>query len=257
MRRIASKLTYANVMSTIAVFVALGGGAFAASRSRFVGPTGIVKLCVGGSGNVKAIAAQKGKCAKGASLVAVNQRGPKGAPGPQGPAGPGGSASSYTAGSGLTLSGNSFSADLTKLQARLAGSGCAADQALQSVAANGTPSCTGLHAYSAVAASAALFQNATSTVIPAGTWLLIARAQATTAASGDTITCKLQINNHTVDTTVQSIAASGQYATVTPIATVTTTGTASVAQILCDAGSAQTTIGGNLTIAAIPLAALN
>jgi hypothetical protein len=43
MRRISSKLTYGNVMSTIAVFVALGGGAYAASR--FVGPTGAVKLC--------------------------------------------------------------------------------------------------------------------------------------------------------------------------------------------------------------------
>jgi hypothetical protein len=255
MRRISSKLTYSNVMSTIAVFAALGGSAYGASR--FVGSTGVVKLCVGGSGNVKVLAANKGKCGKGTSLVAINQRGRTGSQGPQGPPGtPGtGSSGSYTAGSGLTLSGGSFSADLTKLQARLAGSGCAAGQALQSVAQNGTPTCTGLHGYSSTAGLASNLQNNTAAVIPAGSWLLIGQAQATTA-SGDTITCELQVNSHTVDTVVQTVTGGGEY-TTSPIATTTTTGPSNVAQILCNGGSGSTIIGGNLTITAIPLAALN
>ena len=256
MRLIPSKLTYANVMSTIALFVALGGSAYGASR--FVGSTGVVKMCVGGSGNVKVLAASKARCGKGASLVAINQRGRTGSRGPQGLPGSGGSggSGSYTAGSGLTLSGGSFSADLTKLQARLAGSGCAADQALQSVAQNGTPACTGLHAYSSTAGLASNVHNDTAMVIPAGNWLLIGQAQATTAAGGDTVTCELQVNSHTIDTVVQTITGLGEY-TTSPIATTTTTGPSNVAQILCSGGSGSTIIGGNLTITAIPLAALN
>lgn len=256
MTRILSKLTYANVMSTIAIFAALGGGAYAASR--FVGSGGVVNLCVTRGGSVKVLAASKRKCAKGASLVAINQRGQTGQQGQQGPAGPAGASgsSSYAAGLGLTLSGNSFNADLTKLQARIAGSGCAADQALQSVAQSGTPTCTGLHAYSSVAGSANYLQNDTSTVVPAGNWLLIGQAQATAAAGGDTITCQVQVNSHTVDTVVQTVTGSGEY-TTSPIATTTTTGPSNVVQILCNGNSAQTIIGSNLTIAAIPLTALN
>jgi hypothetical protein len=258
MTRILSKLSYANVMSTIAIFVALGGGAYAASG--FGRSGGVVNLCVTGSGSVKVLAARKRKCAKGASLVAIDQRGQRGPQGQQGPAGQvGASASasgSYAAGLGLTLSGNSFSADMTKLQARIAGSGCAADQALQSVAQSGTPTCTGLHAYSSVKGSANYLQNDTSTVVPAGNWLLIGQAQATAAAGGDTITCHLQVNSQTVDTVVQTVTGNGEY-TTTPIASATTTGSSNVVQILCSGGSGQTIIGGNLTIAAIPLAALN
>jgi hypothetical protein len=255
MKRIASKLTYANVLSTIAIFVALGGGA-AYGASRFAGPTGVVKLCVGSGGNVKVLAVSKSKCAKGNSLVAINQRGQTGLQGAPGPAAAGSGSGSYTAGADLTLAGTSFSADLTKLQARVVGSGCAAGQVLQSVAQTGTPACIGLHGYSSVASGPNNVQNDTATVIPAGSWLLIGQMQATTAAGGDTITCELQINSHTIDTVVQTIPSNGEY-TEAPIATTTTTGASNVAEIFCIGSSGQTTIGGNLTIAAIPLAALN
>jgi hypothetical protein len=131
-------------MSTIALFAALGGGAYAAST--FVGPSGVVNLCVSKSGTVKVLAAKKSKCGKGASLVPINQTGPAGK---QGPAGTPGAtaAATYSAGSGLTLSGTTFGADLSKVQARIAGSGCAGDQALQSVSQSGTPTCVGLHGY--------------------------------------------------------------------------------------------------------------
>jgi hypothetical protein len=54
MRRIRSKLTYANVMATLAVFLVLGGGAYAASK---IGPNDIAKNAVRSKhikrGNVK------------------------------------------------------------------------------------------------------------------------------------------------------------------------------------------------------------
>ena len=101
----APKLTYANVMSTVALFATLGGGAYAASK--FVGAGGVVKLCVSNNGGVKVLAAKKSRCGKGATLVPINQTGPAGR---QGPPGTGGG-TTYTAGSGLMLSGNSFGAD--------------------------------------------------------------------------------------------------------------------------------------------------
>jgi len=58
------------------------------------------------------------------------------------------------------------------------------------------------------------------------------------------------------DTDVQTITGNGEYST-TPIAAITTTGASNVVQILCTGGSRQTIIGGNITIVAIPLAALN
>src|SRR5258708_7223408 len=121
------RLTYANVMSTIALFVALGGGAFAASQ--FVGSNGVVRLCVTRGGAAKVLKGAQ-KCGKGKTLVSLNQKGPTGQQGPQGPQGPaggagGGGGGSYSAGNGLTLSGTTFSANLSLLQARIGG--CASD----------------------------------------------------------------------------------------------------------------------------------
>jgi hypothetical protein len=260
MRRIWARLSYANVMSTLALFAALGGGAYAAST--FVHSGGVVDLCVSRGGAVKVLAASKSKCGKGTSLVAINQRGPAGAQGPTGPQGPagtggtGGTGVAYSAGAGLTLAGTSFSADLTKVQARIAGSGCASDQALQAVAQDGTPTCKGLHAYSATAGIANFLQNNALTFVPAGNWLLIGQAQATTGPSGDNFQCKLLVGSQTVDSVNQSIAANGNY-TAAPIATITTTAASSGVQIICNAGSGSTIIGSNITIAAIPLAGLN
>ena len=71
--RIRTHLTYANVMSTIAVFVVLGGGAYAATK--------LPKNSVG-TAQIKNKAVTKAKLAKG---VAV--KGATGAPGPTGPKG--------------------------------------------------------------------------------------------------------------------------------------------------------------------------
>jgi hypothetical protein len=238
-------------MSTIALFAALGGGAYAAST--FVGPSGVVNLCVSKSGTVKVLAAKKSKCGKGASLVPINQTGPAGK---QGPAGTPGAtaAATYSAGSGLTLSGTTFGADLSKVQARIAGSGCAGDQALQSVSQSGTPTCVGLHGYESPPTVAGDTSNGVG--VPAGTWLLLGQAQATWTDTGsEDVICSLQAGGKIEDSANQTIV-DGATGTLNPIATVTTTGSSTSVQIACTFDP-KLTIGTNLAIIAIPLAALN
>jgi hypothetical protein len=78
-------LTYANVMSTIAVFVALGGGAYAATQL----PRNSV-----GTKQIRANAVTASKVRNGSLTKADFKKGqlPAGATGPQGPAGPAGPA---------------------------------------------------------------------------------------------------------------------------------------------------------------------
>jgi len=99
MSRISRRLSYANVMSTIAVFAALGGGAYAATSS-IPGPDGVVHSCYQvRKGALRVVPAGK-KCAKGERALAFSQHGArglagtpggagaagaKGEPGPQGP----------------------------------------------------------------------------------------------------------------------------------------------------------------------------
>jgi hypothetical protein len=89
MRRI--RLSYANVMSTIAVFLALGGGAYAAVSS-ITGAGGMIHGCYAKkNGSLRLIAAGK-KCAKGEKAIAFNQQGRQGLPGTPGAAGAAGAA---------------------------------------------------------------------------------------------------------------------------------------------------------------------
>ena len=83
--KLRTHVTYANVMSTIAVFAALGGGAYAA-KNAFVGPGGIVRVCVGKRGALTALRTGK-RCSKRATTLALNQQGRPGAPGTTGPKG--------------------------------------------------------------------------------------------------------------------------------------------------------------------------
>jgi hypothetical protein len=84
MRRI--RLSYANVMSTIAVFMALGGGAYAAVSS-IPGADGVIHGCYAKkNGSLRLIVAGK-KCAKGEKAIAFNGQGRQGLPGTPGAAG--------------------------------------------------------------------------------------------------------------------------------------------------------------------------
>jgi hypothetical protein len=87
LRGIGSRLTYANVTATLALFVALGGGAYAATS--FVGADGVIHACTARDGVLTLIKSGK-RCSKGKTAISWNQqgtpgvRGATGGPGPQG-----------------------------------------------------------------------------------------------------------------------------------------------------------------------------
>jgi hypothetical protein len=75
-RRLRPRLTYANVVATICLFVVLGGGAYAASNS-FVSK-GKIRGCVAKSGSLKVLKNKDKKCGKGTSALIWSQTGPVG-----------------------------------------------------------------------------------------------------------------------------------------------------------------------------------
>lgn len=81
MSRLRGKLSYANLVATLALFVALGGASYAAVKL----PRNSV-----GTSQLRNGAVTAGKISKGAkaALAAAGQVGPAGPAGPQGPAGP-------------------------------------------------------------------------------------------------------------------------------------------------------------------------
>jgi Collagen triple helix repeat (20 copies) len=95
MRKLERSLSYANVMATIAVFLALGGGAFAATTG-FQAKDGTIHGCVSKRTHVLTVTKAGKRCARGHVALAFNAkglpgaRGPAGATGPAGPAGPAG-----------------------------------------------------------------------------------------------------------------------------------------------------------------------
>jgi hypothetical protein len=86
MARARAHLSYANVMATIALFIALGGGAYAASGG-FTSSSGVIHGCVGRHGALTVVKVHK-RCPKGTKTLTFNQKGRAGANGAPGPAGP-------------------------------------------------------------------------------------------------------------------------------------------------------------------------
>lgn len=251
---IRRRLTYANVISTLALFVALGGGAFAATK--FVGSGGVVRLCISQSGAVKALKAGQ-RCGRGRTQVRLNQTGPRGprglagAQGSQGPPGPQGSAASYTAGTGLALSGTTFSADLSQLQARIGG--CASDQVLRSVSQAGSPTCVGVHAYYQQTGTGSL---TAAVALPAGSWVVIGQETASIVASPpDEMVCNINESGTSIGHASQTASTSNVPISVTPVAFATTTAANTPIQLVCDTGGASTFTPG-AAIYAIPVAAV-
>jgi len=242
---IRPRLTYANVVATLALFLALGGGAFAAAK--FVGPGNVVRLCVSPGGAVRVLKVGA-KCGRGKTVVPVNQTGPRGRTGSQGPPGTG---QTYTAGAGLSLSGNIFSANLSQLQARIGA--CASDQVLQSVDGAGSPACLRVHAYSAQGGTGSL---TAAIAVPAGNWVVIGEETVSIAASGGgSLVCNINQNGSSIGHASQT-AGNNLPQSVSPVALATTTGPNTAIQLVCDTGGASTFTPG-AAIYAIPLAAAN
>lgn len=245
---IRPRLTYANVVSTLALFSALGGGAFAATK--FVGSGDVVRLCVSPVGAVRVLKVGA-KCGRGSTVVRVDQTGPRGQTGPQGPPGPQGTGQTYTAGAGLTLNGTTFSANLSQLQARIGA--CASDQMLQSVDAAGSPACIRVHAYSAQGGTGSL---TAAVALPAGNWVVIGEETVSIVATGGgTLVCNINQNGSSIGHASQT-AGNNQPQSVSPVALATTTGPNTAIQLVCDTGGASTFTPG-AAIYAIPVAAVN
>jgi hypothetical protein len=90
--RVRSHLSFANAISSIALFLALGGGAYAASGG-FVGAKGAIRVCVANGGGLTVVKSGR-NCNKNTTAVTLDQRGQpgragaNGAPGSQGVQGP-------------------------------------------------------------------------------------------------------------------------------------------------------------------------
>jgi Collagen triple helix repeat (20 copies) len=98
MQGLGSRLSYANVTSTVAVFLALGGGAYAAATA-IPGPGGVIHGCYKKKGGALRLVPAGRRCARNENPIAFNQKGPtgptgrsvhgsKGATGAVGPKGP-------------------------------------------------------------------------------------------------------------------------------------------------------------------------
>ena len=81
MRRIVGSLSYANVMATVALFLALGGGAFAATGALKSKP-GVIHGCVSKSTHVLRVLKASSKCGRGSVTLTFNAKGVAGVAGP-------------------------------------------------------------------------------------------------------------------------------------------------------------------------------
>jgi hypothetical protein len=79
--RLRAHLTYANVMASIAVFIALGSGAYAATGSSLMSSSGTINGCVPKRGGALRVLQSGRKCPKGDAALPFNARGPAGTAG--------------------------------------------------------------------------------------------------------------------------------------------------------------------------------
>lgn len=111
MRRLRTRLTYANVIATLALFVGLGGGAYAATQlpRESVGTQQLKAEAVTpaklSDGAKKGIDGPRGPAGPRGEVGARGESGPQGPGGPQGPAGPSDAFAVSGSASNLALSG--------------------------------------------------------------------------------------------------------------------------------------------------------
>lgn len=82
------RLSFANVASALALFISLGGGAYAAT-GKLVRADETIRACVAKSGSVRIVTAKQ-SCRTRETAVTWNRRGPVGRTGATGPRGPAG-----------------------------------------------------------------------------------------------------------------------------------------------------------------------
>jgi hypothetical protein len=77
-----------NAVALLALFVALGGGAYAATNNSFVASNGVIHGCVSKKGGLLEVVKPGRNCPKGTVSLPFAATGPSGQVGPQGPPGP-------------------------------------------------------------------------------------------------------------------------------------------------------------------------
>jgi hypothetical protein len=77
-----------NAVALLALFVALGGGAYAATKNSFVASNGVIHGCVSKQGGLLEVVKPGRHCPRGAVSLPFAATGPSGRVGPQGPQGP-------------------------------------------------------------------------------------------------------------------------------------------------------------------------
>ncbi len=91
MKSFRRSLSYSNVIATMALFAALGGGAYAAADGSFVArSSGAINGCVPATGGALRVVKVGGRCPRGTVALSFNAQGRAGKAGPQGRTGPAG-----------------------------------------------------------------------------------------------------------------------------------------------------------------------
>jgi hypothetical protein len=118
---IRAHATYANVTATAALFIALGGGAYAATGNPFAGSGGQLHGCVPKHGGLLRIVKAGKHCPRGTVGLRLDQIGPTGASGPKGPQGSQGAqgAAGSRGATGATGPSNAYFASTTTTLATL------------------------------------------------------------------------------------------------------------------------------------------
>jgi hypothetical protein len=80
-------LSYSNVVASLALFVALGGGAYAVTSGSFIASDGAINGCVPKKGGSLEVFKASKRCPKGLVSVTFDAKGQPGAQGSQGPQG--------------------------------------------------------------------------------------------------------------------------------------------------------------------------
>lgn len=105
-RSLRRHMSYSNVVASLALFVALGGGAYAAAGGSFVaGTNGAIKGCVPRKGGVLQVVKVGKRCPRGTVALTFNAKGSAGPQGIQGPAGSRGPAGSNATVDGVAAGG--------------------------------------------------------------------------------------------------------------------------------------------------------
>jgi hypothetical protein len=87
MRWISRRINYANVVASIALFLALSGGAYAVAGNPFVAKGGAIAVCVEPVNHEMHAARTGANCPRGYTAIMLNRKGERGEPGPRGATG--------------------------------------------------------------------------------------------------------------------------------------------------------------------------